>query len=132
MPKGKLHIDGTVKGSVRSEGDVTIGRSGRVEGDVVAARIVVSGTLVGNVHCDSIEVVASGAVVGDVLSREFVVEKGARFEGENHLPPEGRDDTAPVLKPVPAGEGSAKPVSERIEKLDDKPTQRGESTQFRR
>ena len=81
----KLHIDGRVEGAIRSTEDVSVGRNGHVEADVTARNMVVCGYLKGNVECDRIEITASGTLIGGVLSNAFVVESGARFDGENHI-----------------------------------------------
>lgn len=112
MP-AKLHVDGSIRGAIHSESDVTVGLSGHVEGEVFAQRLVISGTLKGNVQCEIIEIAASGTVIGDVVSRDFVVEKGAKFEGKNRQPDENRDATsAPVLKPVPTAQATLASKSE--------------------
>ncbi len=109
----KLHVDGTFRGKIHSEGDVTVGLSGLVEGNVEARRLVVSGKVKGNVRCETVEVVASGSVVGNVVSREFVVERGAQFEGENHLPDDSRETGAEhTLKTVLTNQASIKGAPE--------------------
>jgi len=131
--QGKLHVDGVLKGSVQSEGDITIGRSGRIEGDIVARRIVISGKLTGSVHCDCIEVVASGVVMGDVVSRELVVEKGAHFEGENRLPEDARETAVgPFLKTVSPVEPALGAAAEAADKAGGKSNPRVQPAQVQR
>ncbi len=107
--QGKLHVDGVIRGSIRTEGNVTVGRSGVIEGDVSASHVVVSGKVTGNVLCESLEVVALGTVVGDVTSGEFIVEKGAHFEGENHSRANAQGDGSTQLKPVSPNSGPPAP-----------------------
>lgn len=78
-----LHVDGLVKGIVEASGDVSIGRSGRVEGDIAAHHMVVSGYASGTIRCERLEVVESATVLCDVTSEQFIVEPGATFVGEN-------------------------------------------------
>lgn len=81
----KLHVDGRVEGSIQSKEDVSIGLSGVVEANVSARNLVICGVLKGSVECDHVEVASGGTLVGNVTSNVFVVEPGARFDGENHL-----------------------------------------------
>ena len=43
--KGDIRVDGTLKGSVTTEGKVVLGRDGVIEGDVVCKNADVSGIL---------------------------------------------------------------------------------------
>ncbi len=81
---GSLHVDGGVEGSIQALKDVSIGCSGVVEATVKARNMVVCGYLKGNVECDQVEIVSGGTLIGNVDSDIFVVEPGARFDGEHH------------------------------------------------
>jgi cytoskeletal protein CcmA (bactofilin family) len=78
-----LHIDGEVKGIIRSEADVAIGQHGSFHGDISAQHVVVNGELIGTVDCARLEIVASGQVFGDVVLEQMVIEAGGLFEGQS-------------------------------------------------
>lgn len=80
---GNLHIDGRVEGRVVSEHDVSIGASGSFEGEIRAARILVSGQVSGRVECGHLEIVKTGKVSGEVASSALVIEPGGQFVGES-------------------------------------------------
>jgi len=80
-----LHIDGVIEGTVESTSDVTIGSSGRFEGNLRARHILVSGYLRGKVDCDRLEIVADGKVFGEVTSQQLVIEAGGQFAGESQV-----------------------------------------------
>lgn len=80
---GNLHIDGDVKGIIRSEADVAVGRGGRFQGDIQARRLVVSGELHGTVDCEWLEIVAGGRVSGEVTLEGMMIESGGFFEGQS-------------------------------------------------
>jgi cytoskeletal protein CcmA (bactofilin family) len=80
---GNLHIDGDVKGIIRSEADVAVGRQGRFQGDIHARRLVVSGELNGTVDCEWLEIVAGGRVNGEVTLEGMMIESGGFFEGQS-------------------------------------------------
>tara|TARA_R110001599_G_scaffold5987_3_gene29622 strand:- start:5267 stop:5587 length:321 start_codon:yes stop_codon:yes gene_type:complete len=74
-----------MEGKLTSEGDVTIGSSGRYTGDVSAKRVLVSGILDGKVDADRLEIVASGQVSGEIKVRELVIESGGQFIGASQV-----------------------------------------------
>ncbi len=74
-----------MEGKLNSEGDVTIGSSGRYTGDVSAKRVLVSGILDGKVDADRLEIVASGQVSGEIKVRELVIESGGQFIGASQV-----------------------------------------------
>ncbi|WP_373079733.1 polymer-forming cytoskeletal protein [Zhongshania sp.] len=80
-----FHLDGVMEGKLNSEGDVTIGSSGRYTGDVSAKRVLVSGILDGKVDADRLEIVASGQVSGEIKVRELVIESGGQFIGASQV-----------------------------------------------
>lgn len=80
-----LHIDGQIEGTIRSEAEVAIGQSGRVEGDLHAEHIMVSGTFEGNIDARRLEIIAGGRVNGDVTVAELVIEPGALFNGNSRI-----------------------------------------------
>ena len=57
-----VHIDGDVEGSIKVNNIVVIGKSGNINGDVEAQKIIVSGNINGDVKCDDLEVMDSSTV----------------------------------------------------------------------
>ena len=82
--ESNLHIDGQIKGTILSEHDVSIGQSGRFEGNLKAERLLVSGFVEGVIDCASLEIVAEGRVFGELHSDDFVIEPGGHFLGRSH------------------------------------------------
>lgn len=82
---GNLHVDGRIDGSIDSKAEVTIGAEGRVEGDIKAKRVLVSGTFDGTIEADRLEIVATGKVTGEVVVGQLVVESGAHFNGSSRI-----------------------------------------------
>ena len=78
-----LHIDGEFEGTIKSQKNVTIGRTGVVSGDIISDKFIVSGVFTGNVDADVVDVLPNGKVFGKVLANEFVIERGGFFEGES-------------------------------------------------
>ncbi|MCC5863680.1 MAG: polymer-forming cytoskeletal protein [Wenzhouxiangella sp.] len=80
-----LHVDGRIEGSIESEGEVSIGEQGQVEGEIKAAKVLVSGRFNGDIDAERLEIVASGEVSGTVLVGQLVIESGARFNGTSKI-----------------------------------------------
>lgn len=81
----RLHIDGEIIGKVLSDSIVTIGKQGRVNGEINASRLIVNGLFEGNANCDNVEVLECGRFIGKVISKELIIEAKAIFEGESKI-----------------------------------------------
>jgi cytoskeletal protein CcmA (bactofilin family) len=81
-----VRIDGEVEGEVKGldpyKATVIVGRTGVVNGNIVAAQIVVNGQVRGELHASQrIRVSPHGSVRGKLESPRVVVEKGAFIDG---------------------------------------------------
>jgi cytoskeletal protein CcmA (bactofilin family) len=93
--QSRLHIDGEVKGQINSKSIVTIGKNGKINGQVIANRLIVNGLFEGDANCDGVEVLEGGTFLGKVLSKELMIEAKAHFEGESKIK---RDDNTPLIQ----------------------------------
>lgn len=80
-----LHIDGELEGSIRSKSTVMIGKSGFVNGEVYANKLIVSGKLKGSTESESVEIASLGRFEGVITSTELVIEKKGVFIGESKI-----------------------------------------------
>ncbi len=74
-------IDGRVKGNIKSEGMLIIGKSGSVEGDIHCSEILIHGVVNGNIEARKIELRKGATLNGDVRTEVFVIEEGAVYNG---------------------------------------------------
>ena len=98
---GGLHIDGVVRGNVYAEDDsggvLTLSEFGTVEGEIRVPNVLLSGTVIGDVHAhDQIELGASARITGNVYYRLIEMAMGAEVNGS--LVHRGVDDDAPKLR----------------------------------
>ena len=107
--KGDLHfedtfrVDGKVSGKVLSDGDLVVGTSGEVDGEVMVGRVFVSGTLRGRIQASKrIEIAAGGRVYATLETPSLVIEDGAFFEGQSAM---GRETPLAELGPKPLQAG---------------------------
>jgi len=95
----ELQVNGQVEGRLDLQSRLTIGPKGKVDANIKATEVVVSGAIHGNVEAAARIVLRNGAnLVGDVKTAGIVIEDGAYFKG-------GIDITrpeAPVQEPPPA------------------------------
>lgn len=83
MIESKLRLDGEFTGTINSKGIISVGKTGLIEGDIVSRKLIVSGCFLGTAHCEEIEILARGKVVGQIISKVLVIERGGFFEGES-------------------------------------------------
>jgi len=78
----EVQIDGLVKGDVRVE-RLTIGETGRIEGQVAAETAEVRGRVVGAIIAKQVRLFSSASVEGDITAEQLAIEPGASFEGRS-------------------------------------------------
>lgn len=78
---GSIRIDGQIKGGVESQGDIYVGETGVISGDVRVKNMLVAGMVTGNVHADRLEIERTGRLVGDIRVLRLMVAEGAQFRG---------------------------------------------------
>ncbi len=106
---GSVQIDGRVEGEVISQGDVILGKSGSVKGNLNVNSISVAGTIQGNITAkDRIELKSTARLMGDIKAKRLAVEDGVTFIGKSEVNPTGQpikfDDT-PAKQPEAAQSG---------------------------
>jgi cytoskeletal protein CcmA (bactofilin family) len=80
---GSVRIHGKFKGDVNVQGDLTIETGAKVTGGVHADKVVIAGELEGNIDSASrVELLPSGAIIGDVKAASMTVAAGARMRGQ--------------------------------------------------
>jgi cytoskeletal protein CcmA (bactofilin family) len=87
--RGREHmvIDGSVKGNIEMEThNFALGPAGKVEGEIHARNISISGQMKGNIKTPGkIEITKEADFQGDILAKSIAVENGAFFKGSVEL-----------------------------------------------
>lgn len=79
---GHVRIAGRFKGDVNVEGNVTIEQGAHVTGQIVAATVLVSGEVHGNINAGTrVELLETGVINGDVKAAVLTVAAGSRMRG---------------------------------------------------
>jgi cytoskeletal protein CcmA (bactofilin family) len=75
-------VNGTYEGGLQTAEGVIIGKSGVVNGDLLATSVLVEGRVKGNVTArDRVELRTGSRLEGDVHARSFMIEDGVFFQG---------------------------------------------------
>jgi len=83
---GSMRIDGIILGDVTSQGDVTVGERGNVNGQISGQNITIGGKVVGIINAkEKLALESKSELKGDVFTKILVVEAGARFEGKSNM-----------------------------------------------
>lgn len=108
---GAVLIDGKLDGELICQGDVTVGQTAEISGNINSNSVIVEGSVAGNIVArDKIDMKATARVNGDIQSKRLAVEDGVTFVGKSEVNPGG--SAAPVGAPqIPAkneGKGPGK------------------------
>jgi cytoskeletal protein CcmA (bactofilin family) len=81
-----LTVDGTVKGNITSKAKVTIGPTGKVEGDITCPECEINGTYFGNLKVAEMLFLKGNAKVdGEITTGKMVIEAGVQFNGKCNM-----------------------------------------------
>jgi len=84
--KENIIIEGSVKGSIKTDGSIIVGSSGVIEADVEAENISIQGNITGNVAArGQLDIQPSGRISGDISARSIDIKEGASFEGRSRM-----------------------------------------------
>ncbi len=92
-----LQINGRFDGEIRSAGRLMIGEGALVCATIEVGSAVIGGTVRGDIKAiDSVEILATARVFGDLGTARLIVADGAVFEGELEMSgsPQERDGSA--------------------------------------
>jgi cytoskeletal protein CcmA (bactofilin family) len=91
-----LVIEGSMKGNIEMEkNDFTVGSKGRIEGEINAQNVKVSGQMIGNIKTHGkVEITKEADFMGDIKAKSISVEDGAYFKGSIELEKEPHRKTA--------------------------------------
>lgn len=74
--ESKMQVDGEFSGSINARSIICVGKTGYIEGDIISKKLIVIGRFKGTAHCDEIEILDGGKVVGQIISNVLVIERG--------------------------------------------------------
>jgi cytoskeletal protein CcmA (bactofilin family) len=97
---GTFRIDSAVKGTLVSRETLILGEHAAVEGEIDGNNIIIAGRFDGTIRATKkVEIQPKAIVTGDIHAPCIVIEPGAVFEGQCHMP-SSTDDAQPTVIPV--------------------------------
>lgn len=83
---GSIRVDGKVDGSVLAEGNMILGSTGEINGNVKGKSVSLGGKVKGSVNAaERVTLEAKCSLNGDISSRILVIEPGAVFNGKSSM-----------------------------------------------
>ncbi len=77
-----LHLEGTIKGDIKTTAKLILGKAAIVEGNILAAEAIVAGRITGTVESKGLLAIKSTCVIdGDIITKSLNVESGSSFNG---------------------------------------------------
>jgi cytoskeletal protein CcmA (bactofilin family) len=97
-----LAIEGRLEGKIElRRHSITIGKNGRIKGDIYGKIITVEGTVEGNLYGEEQLIVRqSGNMRGNIVGPRVALEDGSNFKGSIDMSP--KDKAAAAVAPAPA------------------------------
>ena len=84
--EGNVRIDGQVIGDVTVNGNLTLGESSQINGELKAQNITMSGRVEGKVTAtEKLILEARSNLKGDLFAKILVIEEGASFDGTSNM-----------------------------------------------
>jgi len=77
-----VRIDGHVTGDVKVEEGMILGENGVVHGNIYTRELIVYGTVNGNIQAESLSLLSSGKISGEIRTQTLQVEMGAVYNGK--------------------------------------------------
>jgi cytoskeletal protein CcmA (bactofilin family) len=85
-----VRIAGRFDGNIDCKRLLWVESSGRVNGNVVAKRVINEGEILGDIlAADHVEIRSSGRMVGDIHAVKISVAQGSQFDGRARMTPSG-------------------------------------------
>lgn len=91
---GDIWVNGTVEGDLTTETSITLGQNARIDGNLSAATLYISGCIIGNATATERVACESTAYInGDISTPRLRVEDGALITGRLDMPTEPLPET---------------------------------------
>lgn len=79
---GDMRIDGTLKGTIQTQGKLVIGPTGQIDGEVSCQNAEIHGIINGKITVNELlSLKATSKLLGDIVVGKLAIEPGAQFSG---------------------------------------------------
>ena len=81
--QGSLQIDGRFEGEIKTQDQLVVGETGKVKTDIYAKKVIVGGTVIGNIEAEEdVALLSTGRVFGNITAPRVNIEDGVVVKGE--------------------------------------------------
>jgi cytoskeletal protein CcmA (bactofilin family) len=116
-----LRVEGTVDGTIHSDGEVVVAPGGLVTGTILAKHLIVTGKVKGTVKTlECLEIHGTGVVEGEVEVGSLVVDEGGTLQGNcTHREPAAKEpkdhkDSKSGKSPAEVAKGGSLPEKAKV------------------
>ena len=123
--EGDLRLDGVFIGDITAHGQVTVGESGDLKGELVGGIVRVAGLVRGDITARKVAILKTGRVHGDLIVESLVTEEGGFIQGQIRM-----EESVNLSKQEPAAETAEPSIDPQQSKTPRavKPPTSGKST----
>ncbi len=118
---GSVRMDGVVEGNVKVAGQLLVGATGKIHGNIDAQAVVIGGEVNGNVKApERAELTSTGRVIGDIKTGVIVIDEKAIFQGKCDMNQEEAKTKKRPVRESRAGKKSAKDaLKEALKEMEE-------------
>jgi cytoskeletal protein CcmA (bactofilin family) len=96
---GSILIEGKFQGDIRTDDQLMVGPTGKVKTDIQARKVIVAGTLIGNILAsEEVSLLHTGKVLGNITTPKLTVEPGVITEGKVSITSGQSEDARKVIE----------------------------------
>lgn len=96
---GSLQIDGRFEGEIKTKEKLIVGETGKVKTDIMAKKVVVGGTVIGNIEAEEdVSLLSTGRVLGNIRAPKVFMEDGVVIHGEVSISGGQKKDVKSIIE----------------------------------
>lgn len=97
---GDFRVDGSLHGSIQSNGKIVVGISGNIEGDITCQNADISGQVKATIRVkELLSLKATSKVLGEIYTNKLAIEPGAKFTGTCNMQEDNARPMQQEIKP---------------------------------
>jgi cytoskeletal protein CcmA (bactofilin family) len=82
-----IRVDGIVEGNLSLSKGIVVGEKARVTGNLESDRIIIYGSISGDIACKELNIKSTGSVNGNIQADNVEIEMGGKYNGNLSMQP---------------------------------------------
>ncbi|MBN1898166.1 MAG: polymer-forming cytoskeletal protein [Spirochaetes bacterium] len=126
---GSLQINGKFEGDIKTEDQIMVGETGKVKTNLSARRVIIAGTLIGNINAmEEVLLLETGRVLGDITTPIIHMNKGVVVQGKINITGGQKKEvkkiieesyaTGPIMPPISSRSSATKSKKKPAEEFE--------------